>query len=127
MATHHLDDQQPHAFWDNAHPPRVRIKPGDTVVFETQEASANQVRPDSAHETVAHLDFGLIHPLTGPVYVEGAELGDGLEVEVVRIKHKGWGWNASSPVSACWRMIFRIHICIITSWGARSVSSARIS
>src|SRR5574337_1021012 len=34
MATHHLDDTKPHAFWDNSYPPRIRIKPGDTVVFE---------------------------------------------------------------------------------------------
>jgi acetamidase/formamidase len=97
MATHHLDDTQPHAFWDNSYPARIRIKPGDTVVFDTLEASANQVTPNSAHEVVANLDFGLIHPLTGPVYVEGAEPGDGLEVEVISIKHKGWGWNAVIP------------------------------
>ncbi len=97
MTTHHLDDTQPHAFWDNSHPPRVRVRPGDTVVFETLEASGNQVTPGCAHEVAGHLDFGLIHPLTGPVYVEGAEPGDGLEVEVVRIRHKGWGWNAVLP------------------------------
>ena len=97
MATHHLDDTQPHAFWDNAHPPRLRIRSGDTVVFETQEASANQVTPQSGYEAVGSLDFGPIHPLTGPVYVEGAEPGDGLEVEVVRLRHKGWGWNAVIP------------------------------
>jgi acetamidase/formamidase len=94
MATHHLDDKQPHAFWDNSHPPRVRIKSGDTVVFETLEASANQVTPQSSHEAVAHLDFSVIHPLTGPVYVVGAAPGDALEVEVISLKHKGWGWNA---------------------------------
>ena len=97
MATHHLDDTQPHAFWDNSHPPRVRIRSGDTVIFETLEASANQVTPQSGHDAVGRLDFGPIHPLTGPVYVEGAEPGDGLEVEVVRLKHKGWGWNAVIP------------------------------
>jgi acetamidase/formamidase len=94
MTTHHLDDKKPHAFWDNTYPARVRIKPGDTVVFETLEASANQVTPTSTTKAVENLDFGLIHPLTGPVYVEGAEPGDALEVEVVSIKHKGWGWNA---------------------------------
>ncbi len=47
MATHHLDDSQPHAFWDNTLAPRIHIQPGDTVVFETLEASANQVTPDS--------------------------------------------------------------------------------
>jgi acetamidase/formamidase len=97
MATHHLDDSQPHAFWDNTLAPRIRIQPGDTVVFETLEASANQVTPDSSHDAVANLDFGLIHPLTGPVYVEGAEPGDALEVEILSVEHKGWGWNAVLP------------------------------
>jgi acetamidase/formamidase len=97
MATYHLDDTQPHAFWDNSYPARIRVKPGDTVVFETLEASACQITPESADEAVAHLSFDPIHPLTGPVYVEGAEPGDGLEVEVISIKHKGWGWNAVIP------------------------------
>ncbi|HLF02656.1 MAG TPA: acetamidase/formamidase family protein [Anaerolineales bacterium] len=94
MATHHLDDKKPHAFWDNSYPARIRIKPGDTVVFETLEASANQVTPKSSHDALATLSFDPIHPLTGPVYVEGAEPGDALEVEIVSLKHKGWGWNA---------------------------------
>jgi acetamidase/formamidase len=97
MATHHLDDTQPHAFWDRDFPPRLRIRPGDTVVFETQEASANQVTPASTDEVLSALNFDVIHPLTGPVYVEGAEPGDGLEVEVVSLKHKGWGWNGVIP------------------------------
>jgi len=97
MATHHLDDTQPHAFWDNSYPARLRIQPGDTVVFETLEASAGQVGPDSASVVVRNLNFDLIHPLTGPVYVEGAEPGDALVVDIVSIKHKGWGWNAVIP------------------------------
>lgn len=97
MTTHHLDDTQPHAFWDNSYPPRLTVRPGDTVVFETLEASAKQVIPASSHEAVARLDFSLIHPLTGPVYVEGAEPDDALEVEVISLRHKGWGWNAVIP------------------------------
>lgn len=97
MTTYHLDDTQPHAFWDNSYPARIRVKSGDTVVFETLEASACQITPDSQDEAAAHLDFGPIHPLTGPVYVEDAEPGDGLEVEIISIKHKGWGWNAVIP------------------------------
>src|SRR5215510_3936782 len=97
MATYHLDDTQPHAFWDNSYPARIRVKSGDTVVFETLEASANQITPNSMDAAVANLSFATIHPLTGPVYVEDAEPGDGLEVEVVSIKNKGWGWNAVIP------------------------------
>ncbi|GEM_PF-6474940 len=39
------------------------IQQGDTVVFETLEASAGQVGPDSTSEVVGHLNFDLIHPL----------------------------------------------------------------
>ena len=97
MATHHLDDKKPHAFWDNSYPARIRIKPGDAVVFETLEASARQMTPTSTSEALKTLSFDPIHPLTGPVYVEGAQPGDGLEVEIVSIKHKGWGWNGVIP------------------------------
>ena len=97
MATYRLDDRSPHAFWDRSLPPRVGIKPGDTVVFETLDASAGQITPRSTHAALAALNFEPIHPLTGPVYVKGAEAGDALDVEVVRLKHKGWGWNGVLP------------------------------
>lgn len=97
MSIYHIDDTQPHAFWDNSLPPRVRVASGDSVVFETLEASAGQITPQSSHEAVANLSFDPIHPLTGPVFVEGAEPGDTLEVEIISLKHKGWGWNAVIP------------------------------
>ncbi|MBI1742187.1 acetamidase/formamidase family protein [Candidatus Acetothermia bacterium] len=97
MSSYRLDDTKPHAFWDNSYPPRLSIKPGDTVVFETLEASAKQITPASRSEALNTLNFDLIHPLTGPVYVKGAEPGDTLEVEVIRLEHRGWGWNAVIP------------------------------
>jgi acetamidase/formamidase len=96
MTFHPLDDGSPHAFWDNAHPARIEIEPGDTVVFETIEGTG-QIDPQSAHERLANLDPTLIHPLTGPVYVGGAEPGDVLEVEVISLEHHGWGWNGVIP------------------------------
>src|SRR5258708_3742189 len=97
MTTHHLDDTQPHAFWDNSYPARLRIQPGDTVVFETLEGSGGQIRPDSTSEAIRTLNFAYIHALTGPVYVEGAEPGDALVVDIISIKNKGWGYNAVIP------------------------------
>lgn len=97
MATHRLDASTPHAFWDQSLPPRAEIRSGDTVVFETLEASAGQITPRSKHQALTALSFDPIHPLTGPVFVKGAEPGDAIEVEVVRLKHQGWGWNAVIP------------------------------
>ena len=97
MTKHHLDTSQLHNFWDNTIAPRIHIKPGDTVVFETVEASVNQITPQSTHEDIGRLDFGRVNAVTGPVYMDGAEPGDGLAVEVLNLKHKGWGWNAVIP------------------------------
>ncbi len=97
MAEHYLDDSTVHAFWDNSYPARIEVDSGDTVVFECREAVDGQVTPDSGHEAVAELDFSRIHPLTGPVFVKGAEPGDTLEVEILKLEHKGWGWNGHIP------------------------------
>ena len=97
MATYRLDDQSPHAFWDHALPPRIHIRPGDTVIFETLEASAGQITRKSTASALLTMSFEPIHPLTGPVFVKGAEPGDALEISVVDLKHKGWGWNAVLP------------------------------
>src|SRR5437762_3869696 len=97
MATHHLNDTQTHAFWDKSYPARLHIQPGDTVVFETREGSDKQIRPDSTSEVLRTLNLASIHPLTGPVYIEGAEPGDALVVDILSIKHKGWGYNAIIP------------------------------
>jgi acetamidase/formamidase len=97
MAEHCLDDSVAHAFWDNSYPPRIEIDPGDTVVFECREAVDGQVTPDSDHDAVANLDFSRIHPLTGPVFVKGAQPGDTLEVEILKLEHEGWGWNGHIP------------------------------
>jgi acetamidase/formamidase len=96
MAVHHLDDRAPHAFWDRDLAPRLTIEPGDTVVFETLEGTG-QVTPDSESAQLGRLRPELIHALTGPVEIAGAQPGDTLEVEVVSLEHRGWGWNGVIP------------------------------
>ena len=97
MTEHYLDDSVVHAFWDNSLSPRIEIDPGDTVIFNCREASDRQITPDSSADALLKLDFEPIHPLTGPVYVRDAEPGDALEIEILELKHDGWGWNAVIP------------------------------
>lgn len=59
--------------------------PGDTVVFETRDAFDNQFDRDSVPSDVAAANLNVVHPLTGPVYVNGAEAGDVLAVTVVSV------------------------------------------
>ena len=65
--------------------PAAFANPGDVVVFETRDAVDNQLGPTSTVEDVAAGDFGRVHPLTGPLFVNGAQPGDLLEVTIRRV------------------------------------------
>jgi formamidase len=60
--------------------------PGDTVVFETRDAFDNQLDFGSGPVDVAGLDASRVHPLTGPLFVNGAMPGDVLEVTIQHIE-----------------------------------------
>ncbi len=75
----------------------MHIAPGDEVYFETLNASNGQVTPESSAEDVCHVDFDNVNPVTGPVYVEGAEAGDALKISLLEFAPSGWGWSANIP------------------------------
>ncbi len=97
MAEFYLDDSVVHQVWDHGLEPRLLIDPGDTVIFECREASNLQVHPTSTQRDFATRTRGGGHPLTGPVFVKGATIDDTLAVEILELKHKGWGWNGHVP------------------------------
>ncbi len=92
MAEHHLDDSVTQPFWDNSVEPRLEIASGDTVVIECAEP-AGQVTPEWTANDLAQADRTKIHALTGSIFVGGAQPGDVLEVEILDMAHKGWGWT----------------------------------
>ena len=72
-----------HHGWDNSFKPRITIKPGETVEFETLDASSGQLSPNSTAADLAKLDLGRVNPVTGPVFVDGAQPGDALKVTLL--------------------------------------------
>ena len=92
MATYTLDGSVTQPFWDNSVEPRLEIESGDTVVLECPEP-CGQVTPDWTDADLANIDFAPIHALVGSVFVKGAQPGDTLEVKVLHMQHKGWGWS----------------------------------
>jgi len=94
VSVHFLSAEPTHSRWNRALPPRLTIAPGDTVHFECVDSSGAQVRPGMTVEQYATIDRGRIHALTGPVAVHGAESGDVLQIDVLEVKHKGWGWSS---------------------------------
>ncbi len=94
---HTIHSHQHHLGWNNAFAPVLRVAPGESVEFEVFEASGGQLSPKSTVEDVGRMDFGKVNPVTGPVFVDGAEPGDVLKVTLLSFKPSGWGWTANIP------------------------------
>ncbi len=95
--THTIHDSTCHLGWNNANTPAIRVKPGETIEFHTQDASGGQLNAKSTLGDLAALDFGKVNPVTGPVYVDGAEPGDAIKVTLLEFGPSGWGWTANIP------------------------------
>ena len=92
-----LTKDQTHNKFSRAIPPVLRVPSGSVIEAFTEDASDEQFRLGSPMEDLDNLDFEPIHPLTGPVYVEGAVPGDVLKVTLHEIEMGDWGWNAIAP------------------------------
>ncbi|MCK0197968.1 acetamidase/formamidase family protein [Ancylobacter sp. 6x-1] len=98
VACHHtIHRASQHFGWNRDFPPALTAKPGATIHFECADSSAGQLGAGSTVEDVKTLDFGKINPVTGPVFVEGAEPGDALKVTIRRFVPSGIGWTANIP------------------------------
>ncbi len=83
--------------WDNAIEPALEVEPGAVVELQVRDASDEQIRADSGPEDVTRLDFDHVNPVSGPVFVKGAQPGDVLAVELLEFRPPGWGWTALIP------------------------------
>src|SRR5919202_1651872 len=89
-----------HNRWHEAIEPVLEVEQGDLVVFETREAFDGQLNGQSTEADVEQLNLNVMHPLTGPVYVKGAEPGDLLEVKLMDIEAdpwEQWGYTIEVP------------------------------
>ncbi|CZI41461.1 acetamidase/formamidase family protein [Legionella pneumophila] len=85
--------------------PVVKVHSGDSVSLETwnsclHEMVFNKTTPAKIAKFYTKHDIQKrrgMHSLTGPVYVEGAEPGDVLEIRVLDIKLNDFGYNFLSP------------------------------
>ena len=90
-AAHH------HYGWDNAIEPVERIMPGQTAEFTCIDASAGQIIRSSTVADLMARDASKVNPVTGPIYIEGAEAGDILKVTIEQFVPSGFGWTANIP------------------------------
>ena len=79
-------------------PMAARAKPGERILMIGRDAGDLNIDPDkfASGDGSPRLSFGVVHPLTGPVHIEGAEVGDVLAVTIENIDPGPVGWTSAS-------------------------------
>jgi len=93
----------PHNRWHPDVPPVATVRPGSEFRRECREWFDGTVHNDDSAEDIRNLDLSIVHPLSGPIFVEGAEPGDLLVVDVLDlgpvpqetgpVADQGWGYT----------------------------------
>jgi formamidase len=86
-----------HNRWHPDIPPILKVDPGDEVVLDTLDGVDRQILSTAGIADVAKWDLNAAHPLTGPIWVNGAEAGDLLEIQLLDIVADDSGWTAQLP------------------------------
>jgi formamidase len=89
--------EQGHNRWHPDIPPLLTVSPGDRVVLDVRDGLDGQFTAESGSDDVLNMDLGRGHPLTGPIFIEGAEPGDLLEVETLAIEPDRFGFTCIIP------------------------------
>ena len=87
------EPEKGHNRWHPDIPPVIAADPGEEVVLETRDATDNQTFPGAS----GMRGPGRVHPLTGPVYINGAQPGDLLEIEYLEIAPQPTGYTSCGP------------------------------
>lgn len=72
-----------------------KIKTGEVFKIKTNDCFLGQLRSES--EVFEEIDHSLLNPATGPIFIEGAEIGDILKVEILNIEVDSKGVSVLIP------------------------------
>lgn len=124
--SHHLraaPDTVHWGYFDAKIPPVLNIASGDTIVVETISGSPDfmprasdgfEILPEYEAIFARHRQSVGPHIMVGPIFVDGAEPGDTLEVRILDIAlRQNWGYNVIRPLAGAlpedfgetWRVI----------------------
>ncbi|WP_246795353.1 formamidase [Burkholderia perseverans] len=90
------ENAQVHNRWHPDIPMACWVNPGDDFVLETYDWTGGFIKNDDSADDVRDIDLSIVHFLSGPVGVKGAEPGDLLVVDMLDIGAKAdsqWGFN----------------------------------
>lgn len=99
--THFIGKEFANAGFSAQDEPALRISAdaAEQIRFETSDAAYAEFEETGSSEDLE----SVLNPITGPVYVEGAQPGDTLVVDIVNIELGEFGWTAYYPGSGALR------------------------
>jgi acetamidase/formamidase len=86
-----------HGAWDRDLEPALEVEDGAVVELHVPDASRDQIGEHAVAADLDSIDFDLMNPVAGPVFIRGAQPGDVLEIEVLEVHTRAWGWTAIVP------------------------------
>jgi len=90
------ENEMIHNRWHPEIPMMATVKPGADFIIECYDWTGGFIKNDDSADDVRDIDLSIVHFLSGPVGVEGAEPGDLLVVDFLDIgafPHNAWGFN----------------------------------
>jgi acetamidase/formamidase len=105
---HRLPATPENCFWgffDNSRPPVLQVRSGDVIAIETLTHQAGDAPDLMMDDGVRRVYEGIpmsergpgVHIMTGPIFVEGAEPGDTLEVRILSVEPRlAYGTNIAA-------------------------------
>ncbi|MDX6228084.1 MAG: hypothetical protein QOI76_1474 [Frankiales bacterium] len=93
----HLGREIAHHYWDRDQPAVLVVEPGDEVSLELRDGSDGQITASTVAGDLRLLTQNRMDPLTGPLWVHGAQPGDTVTVDILEINPGGWGWSGILP------------------------------
>ena len=92
-----ISAEKNHNKFSSSIPYQIKVPDGSVVEAYTKEATGGQLNINSTLEDFEKVDMDKVHTLTGPIYIEGAEIGDVLAVELLDLEPGDWGWTGMGP------------------------------
>lgn len=81
--------------FENGMKESYKVESGEVVIVETCDCFHEQITKEE--QILLEIDMDIINPATGPIYIESAEPGDILKVEIIDIIVKDKGVAATIP------------------------------
>jgi len=89
--------KQLHPHWDCSIAPALVVRQGEIFSLTSPDAANGLLTRQSSSQDMARIDYNQLDPLCGPVFVEGAQVGDVLRIEVLDLELGDWGWTGLIP------------------------------